>query len=81
MSPRERSSSTEATARQRAKVVRAVVTEPEALATAATAPASSNGESAPAEQAGPHVPATNVPPLNLQELKEKKIGDLAMLAK
>ena len=81
MSPRERSSSTEATARPRAKVVRAVVTEPEALATAATAPASSNGEPAPAEQAGPHVPATNVPPLNLQELKEKKIGDLATLAK
>ena len=81
MSPRERSSSTEATARQRAKVVRAVVTEPEALATAATAPASSNGEPAPADEAGPHVPETNVPPLNLQELKEKKIGDLATLAK
>ena len=81
MSPRERSSSTEATARSRAKVVRAVVAEPEPLAAAASEPASSNGEPAPAEEARPRVPATDVPALNLQELKEKKIGDLATLAK
>jgi transcription termination factor Rho len=80
VSPRERSSSTEATARPRAKVVRAVV-EPAPLAGASADPASSNGEPAAAEEPRPSVPATDVPPLNLQELKEKKIGDLATLAK
>ena len=61
--------------------MRAVVAEPEPLAAAASEPASSNGEPAPAEEARPRVPATDVPALNLQELKEKKIGDLATLAK
>src|SRR5262249_35692054 len=74
VSPRERSS-TEATTRPRAKVVRAVVAEAEEIATAVPS------TPAPVEEPAPPAPASNVPPLNLQELKEKKIAELATLAK
>jgi transcription termination factor Rho len=71
---RERSSS-DATPRARGKVSVAVAAPP--VPSEPMAPL----EVVPAEELPPPEPAAHVPPLNLQDLKEKKIADLALLAK
>src|SRR5262249_53645723 len=71
---RERPSG-DAAPRTRGKVSVAVAAAPEATEPAAPL------DGIPADELPPPEPATHVPPLNLQELKEKKIGDLALLAK
>src|SRR5262245_64428645 len=71
---RERSSG-EATPRARGKVSVAVAAPP--VPSEPVTPL----EAVPAEELPPPEPAAHVPPLNLQDLKEKKIADLALLAK